>query len=255
MARGELSQLVERTNLLFAPCWSTSRNVLAFNRCILEAAGQSRGPESLLTDLNREGGTRAPAEVDQLVLAKAAKKLQTMIGGGRASPLLVPVKYRTISDGASLRTYVKLIQAIQETVRRLLALQIVEIPADRPASSILEDIQNLVPWVKWISLSFDLNDRRIPACAKAPVWALAVDLAGARSTDGMIHSQLRRLQVLAAAAQMNTFAHGVSSIGLALAGVKAGITYMDGSAIHPLANDPRPLGPLKPMLSNRLSSR
>lgn len=89
----------------------------------------------------------------------------------------------------------------------------------------------------------------------APIWALAVDLVGARSTDGALYTQLRRFRAVAAAAGMNTFAHGVNSIGLALAGMKAGITYMDGSAIHPLANDPRALGPLKPMLSVLSSSR
>lgn len=252
-AGGGLSLIVDRTALLFAPSWSVSRDMVAFNRCMLDAASQARAYESLQTEPSRGGS--ALAGLDYLMLAKAAREIQAMALGGRLTPLLVPVKYNTLSDEVSLRTYVAVIQAMPEAYRRLLCLQMVDIPANQPPATVLDVARTLTPWVKRLSLSFDLEDARIADCAKAPVWALAADMSRVRSTDSSLYPQLRRFQAIAAAASMNTLAHGVNSIGLALVAVKAGITYIDGSAIHPVVREPRAVGPLKPVLSALSSTR
>lgn len=251
-AGGGLSLIVDKTTLLFAPSWSVSRDMVAFNRCVLDAASQARAHESLQAGA-RSGS--ALAGLDYLLLAKAAREIQAMALGGRLTPLLVPVQHNTLSDEVSLRTYVAVIQAIPEAHRRLLCLQIVDIPANQPPATVLDVARTLTPWVKRLSLSFDLEDARIADCAKSPVWALAADMSRVRSTDSSLSPQLRRFQAIAAAASMNTLAHGVNSIGLALAAVKAGITYIDGSAIHPVVREPRAVGPLKPVLSALSSTR
>ena len=245
-------RLIERSRILFWPSWGTSRNVVAFNRCALDR----RMPTPVLDSSTRAGAYGAGlANLDFLVLSRAAKTLHELKQMGRVAPLLIPVQFQTLSDPNGLLTYIKLIEAIHEGYRHLIALQIVDIHGSVKAQAVMDVVQQLSQSVKWLSLTFDLSDPRILECAQAPVWALATDLGGQRSTDSALYPKLRRFQAAASQAQLNTFAHGVNSIGLALAGIKAGITYLDGSAIHPAADDPRAIGPLKPMLSAISSSR
>jgi hypothetical protein len=250
VAADVVPRLVERSRIVFSPSWSTSKDVVAFNRCTLER----RLPvdHSTVQD-NLHGETLA--DLDFLILSRAASTLHGLMRVGRGAPLLIPVHYQTLSNSTSRMGYLRLIEAIHKGYRHLIALQIVDIHASQQPQAVLEVVQHLSLWIKWVSLTFDLSDPRIAECAQAPVWALATDLNRARSTDGLLHSKLQRFQAIASGACLNTFAHGVNSIGLALAGAKAGITYLDGSAIHPVAHTPRTVGPLKPMLSAISSSR
>jgi hypothetical protein len=243
----DLSQLVDSTRLLFAPAWNASRNVLALNRCILDGAGQNLGSAPMYFDLAEDEPRRPAVQLDHLVLAKAGRVQAMLLREGRIAPLLVTVRYSTLSEAAGHRDYLNVVQSIPASQRHFLALEIVEIPSAEPAATVVEVANTLARFTKWLSLNLALADPRIPECAARPVWALATDVSSARSTDGQLHAGLRRLRDIAAAARINTLAHGVNSIGLAMAGLEAGITYMDGPAIHPLASDPRGMGPLKPL--------
>jgi hypothetical protein len=223
---------------------------VGFNRCTLEQRVPGEHP-AVQDRLHEE----TLADLDFLLLSRAASTLHGLVRMGRVAPLLIPVYYQTLSNSTSRMSYLRIIEAIHAGYRHLIALQIVDIHASQGPQAVLEVVQHLSHRIKWVSLTFDLSDPRIAECAQAPVWALATDLSRARSTDGLLHSKLQRFHAVASGACLNTFAHGVNSIGLALAGAKAGITYLDGSAIHPVAHAPRAIGPLKPMLSAISSSR
>lgn len=239
---GSTRSLVERSRVLFSPCWKRSRNVVALNRCFLDAKG--RGSISSQIRLRYGSYGEAAAELDFLVLSRVAKTLCELKHLGRAAPVLVPVQYETLSHPQRFAAYVRLIEAVRAQYRPLIALQIMDIDSSHTSQAILEVVQKLSPLVRWQSLTFDLSDPRIAECAKAPVWALATDLSTRRSTDRSVYQKLCQLRAMASAAGLNTIAHGVDSVGLAQLGVKAGLTYMDGSAIEPLSHSPRTIGPL-----------
>ncbi|MHA6729159.1 hypothetical protein [Devosia sp. A369] len=237
---GSTRSLVDRSRVLFSPCWKRSKNVVALNRCILDARGRGHGQSRLAYGDYDE----AAANLDFLMLSRAAKSLYEMKPSGRAAPVLIPVQYETLSNSRSFATYAALLAAIRGPYRRLIALQIVDIDSSHTPQAILEVVNRLSPQVKWLSLTFDLSDLRIAEAAQLPVWALATDLSNWRSTDGSVYQKLCQLRAVASAAGLNTIARGVDSVGLAQLGVKAGITYMDGSAIQPLSYSPRPISPL-----------
>src|SRR5690606_23189350 len=97
-------RLAGRSRILFWPSWSTSRNIVTFNRCILER----RFPVSALDRLTpREGWYgEASTDLDFLVLSRAARALQGLSQSGRVAPLLVPVQYQTLSTPKSLMAYI-----------------------------------------------------------------------------------------------------------------------------------------------------
>ena len=237
--------LVERSRVLFSPCWKRSRNVIALNRCILDAKG--RGSISRQIRLRYDSYGEAAAELDFLVLSRVARTLYELKHLRRAAPVLVPVQYETLSQTRSFATYSRLIEAVRPQYRPLIALQIIDIDSSHMPPAILEIVHKLASMVRWQSLTFDLSDPRIAECARAPVWALATDLNKRRSTDGSVYQKLCQLRAIASTAGLNTIARGIDSVGLAQVGIKAGITYMDGSAIQPLSQSPRTIGPLSAM--------
>lgn len=239
---GSTRSQVERSRVLFSPCWKRSRNVVALNRCILDAKG--RGSVNSQIRLRYDSYGEAAAELDFLVLSRVAKTLYELRHLGRAAPVLVPVQYETLSHPRSFATYSTLIESVRAHYRPLIALQIMDIDSSHTPQAILEIVHKLSPLVRWQSLTFDLSDPRIAECAQPPVWALATDLSTRRSTDGSVYPKLCQLRAIASTAGLNTIARGVDSVGLAQIGVKAGLTYMDGSAIEPLSHSPRTIGPL-----------
>lgn len=239
---GSTHSLVERSRVLFSPCWKRSRNVVALNRCILDAKGHGSVNSQIRLRYGSYG--EAAAELDFLVLSRVAKTLYELKHLGRAAPVLVPVQYETLSHPQSFATYSRLIEAVRAQYRPLIALQIMDIDSSHTSQAILEIVHKLSPLVRWQSLTFDLSDPRIAECAQPPVWALATDLSTRRSTDGSVYQKLCQLRATASTAGLNTIARGVDSVGLAQIGVKAGLTYMDGSAIEPLSHSPRTIGPL-----------
>lgn len=234
--------LVERSRVLFSPCWKRSRNVVALNRCILDAKGHGSVNSQIRLRYGSYG--EAVADLDFLVLSRVAKTLYELKHLGRAAPVLIPVQYETLSHLRSFATYSRLIESVHAQYRPLIALQIVDIDSSHTSQAILEVVHKLSPLVRWQSLTFDLSDPRIAECAQPPVWALATDLSARRSTDGSVYQKLCQFRAIASTAGLNTIARGVDSVGLAQVGVKAGITYMDGSAIQPLSQSPRAIGPL-----------
>lgn len=239
---GSMRSLVDRSRVLFSPCWKRSRNVVALNRCFLDAKGRGSANDQIRSRYSSYG--EAAAELDFLVLSRVAKTLYELRNLGRAAPVLIPVQYETLTHPQSFATYTGLIEAVRPQYRPLIVLQIVDIDGSNTSQAILEIVQKLSLLVRWQALTFDLSDPRIAECAKAPVWALATDLSTRRSTDGSVFQKLCQFRAVASAAGLNTIARGVNSVGLAQIGVKAGLTYMDGSAIQPLSHSPRTVGPL-----------
>lgn len=234
--------MVDRSRVLFSPCWKRSRNVVALNRCILDTkrVGSSGG----LIRSRYASYEDAAADWDFLTLSRVVKTLYEQTHVGRTAPVLIPVQYETLGNARSFATYSSMLEAIRERYRPLIALQIVDIDVSHASQAILEVVQELSPLVRWTALTFDLSDHRFAECARPPVWALATDLSRQRSTDGSVYQRLCQLRATAFAAGLNTIARGVDSVGLAQVGTKAGITYMDGAAIQPLSHSPRTIGPV-----------
>jgi hypothetical protein len=249
------SPLLRNSRLLYAPAWHSTRNATAFNRCILDTGIGGTRIDDLRYSLGDNQYLKAVAEFDFLTLTRSLRALYMMLKAGRAVPLLVPVNYQTISNSTTGPQYSKLIATMREPHKKLIALEIRQVPSSITAPKAFEAIGTLGNDVNWLAVELDLADDRKVEFAQPPMWALAVDLKGERSTDALLLSRLRATQTIASAAGLNTLAHGANSIGLALAAADAGMTYIDGPAIHPVGQTPKSPGPLKPALTPISTSR
>jgi len=250
--RNRRSPTLEKTQLYFSPLWSPSKGMILLNRSVTFTPAVATASRRM----QFSNFTRAQlAEADYIALSKTVQSISGMLSQSTACPILVPVHFSTISQNASALVYRKLLDSVSPVHRMLLALEIIAIPAGEPVGEVLEAAAALKPLVKWIDLSLGIGDPRLGEIDSDLIWAVSANLHGARSTDSDVYPSLQRFQSLAARTRLSTIIHGANSIGLAMAAVKAGITYIDGSAVYPVSTVPRPLGPHNPTLSAISSSR
>jgi hypothetical protein len=243
------SPFLRRSKLFFAPAWHATRGNCAFNTCILESWSRlgMKGEYSFDPD-NRYYYPKLVAQLDYLTLTRALRALYMTLKLNRASPLLVPVTYQTISHKQVGAAYRRLIETMRPEHKFLMMIEVRNLPPTGAAETILEHVGTLQPLVGWVALQLEPSDPRLDEFAREGLWALSTNLERRKSTDGVLFNQLRRFQDVARSARLNTIAHGANSVGLAMLAADAGITYVDGPVVCPTGLEPRLPGPLKPSL-------
>lgn len=242
----------EKTQLYFSPLWSATKSMILLNKSVPLAA--PRTPLSRRIQIENYSAAQR-AEADYIALSKSVQSISGMLSHGEVSPILVPVHFSTTTGKGSSLVYRKLLDSVSPSHRMLLALEVINIPSGEPIDSLVEAAEWIKPLVKWLVLALPTSDPRIGEVSADLVWAVSTNLQGVRSTDNDVLPSLQKYQAAAASVGLSTIVHGVNSIGLAMAAVKAGITYIDGSAVYPVGTVPRPLGPHSPPLSAISSSR
>ncbi|SDG41916.1 hypothetical protein [Pelagibacterium luteolum] len=242
------SPMLRRSKLLFSPAWHASKQVVAFNHCALDV-WKSRSRRLFHSEYPLAESQRLTAEVDFITLSRSIRALYMLLKLGRAAPLLIPVRFSTITNPKSAPAYQRLLETMRPDHKSLFAIEIRDLPSGEDPAMAIEKIAHVLPWVRWLALAVDLRHSRLAEFADPRIWALSVDLSGYKSTDPALRPLLADLHHAAMGAELNTIAHGANSIGLALAAAESGITYVDGAAIHPATLEPRPPSPLHPVLS------
>ena len=243
------SPMLRRSKLTFSPAWHVSKQVIAFNHCALDI-WKTRP----LRRLNHSSFPLAEdqkllAELDFITLSRSIRALYMLLKLGRAAPLLIPVRFSTITNPKSAPAYQRLLETMRPEHKSLFAIEIRDLPSSEDPATLIEKVAPVIPWVRWLALSVDLSHPRLAAFSDAGIWALSVDIGGYKSTDPSLRPLLVALRQEAVTAGLNTIAHGANSIGLALAAAESGITYVDGAAIHSRTFEPRPPSPHNPVLS------
>lgn len=241
--------MLRRSKLVFLPAWHATKHVIAFNRCSLDLGRSDKLGPSYLSDYPLAESRQLLAEIDFVTLSRAIRAMYMMLKLGRAVTLLIPVRYNTITGAKSGPMYQRLLKTIRPEHRALLAIEVRDLPMSEEPSSVSQKVSEISPLVRWLALAIDIRHVHPEVYAGEAIWALSVDLSGWKSTDPSLRPKLAKVRNAAISAGLNTMAHGANSVGLALAAVDAGLTYVDGAAIHPATREPRPPSPLNPVLS------
>ena len=253
------SPLLRRSSLQFSPALHVTKRMTGYNTCILDSPVKDTMRDYLGLQLGGTEYRKTMAELDYITLTRSLRALYMMLKVGRVVPLLVPVTFQTVSGATSGQAYRRLLETMKPVHKSLLAVEIVDIPDHEHSQSVIEQVSGVAPLVSWLALQVDLDDWRIADLARAPLWALATDLEHRKSTEAALYKELRQFRAIALQAQLNTLAHGANSIGLALAAIETGVTYVDGPAILHKSKEPRTPTPFNPSMAfhyqNRISRR
>lgn len=239
--------LLRDFQILYSPAWHATKRLVVLNRCLLDMASGCTTLAQFQALADPLQLSQTLAELDFSLLTKSLEALHQMLRSKRGSAILVPVAFQTILTPGTRQEYTRLLSLIPESYRKYVILEINRIPKMTQLGRLGEMITILTPFAKGVVLELSVDEPRMEALLAQEPWALSVSLLGASSTDPHIADRLRKFVGVARAAGTPTFAHGVNSIGLALAAFEAGFSYLDGPAIHPLTREPKPLSPLNPL--------
>lgn len=241
--------LLRDFQVLYSPAWHTAKRVVVLNRCLLDMASGCTTLAQFQALADPLQLSQTLAGLDFSLLTKSLEALHQMLRSRLGSAILVPVAFQTLGTAGNRQEYIRLLSLLPDSYRKYLILEINGIPKTARADRIGEMITILAPFAKGVVLEVSIEDARIEALLGQSPWGLSVNLQGASSTDPHLAARFRKFVSLVAATRTPTFAQGVNSIGLALAALEAGFSYLDGPAIHPLTREPKPLSPLNPLPS------
>lgn len=251
-ARRTRTALLRNIQLQFAPAWHTGKHVVVLNRCSLDqtSGGRTLAQFQALAEPAQIEDTLA--ELDCTLLTKAIETLHRATGAPPAGALLTPVSFRTINSPRWQNDYIELLRLIPDAYRRLIILEICDVPSGVEPRRLGELIDVLTPFVKGVSLELEIDHPDLTAILEQGSWALAVNVKGSTSIDPQVPMRLKRFAGAASAAKTVSLAHGANSMGLALAAVNAGFNYVDGPAIHPTLLEPKAPSALNPLANSSL---
>jgi hypothetical protein len=252
-ARRTRQALLRDIQLQFAPAWHTSKHVVVLNRCLLDQTSGTRTLAQFQAMADPQQIDQTLAELDCMLLTKAIETLHHAASSRPSGALLIPVSYRTLNNARWCNEYRGLLQMMPDTYRKLLILEIGEMPAGVSPARLGELIEQMTPYVKGVSLEVAIDHPDLETILEQGSWALAVNITGSQSADPQVPMRLKRFAGAATAARTISLAHGANSMGLALAAVDAGFSYVDGPAIHPTMREPKVPSQLHPLTNASLA--
>lgn len=246
--------LLKEFQVLLAPAWDPERTIVGFNRCVLDL---SRGCTTLsqfqaIADPDQMVDTLA--DMDCLALTRA---LEVLHRSGRSSvaAVQVPVGYQTLAAYATRREYLRLLSSIPEVYLPFVKLEVTGVPSRADAAQLNELLYTIGNVCRDVTLQVNGSAEYLQMLDPAPLWGLSCNLSLGQTRDPTQRPVAPAFMAFAKSNGLRTVAHGANTIGLALAAIDDGFTYVSGTAIHLSQDTPRTSTRLYPLTFSKRTSR
>lgn len=238
--------LIGSLEVLFSPVWHTKRRISLLNRCISNVTYKTTlSPFQEYADPDEVHSIHA--EIDYLTLTRSLEALHQIAQAGRTAFTLIPVNFSTLENKNSYKEYCKLLETMPISLKRNVIIEIGASSSFHSAPQLLQLINQLKQLVRYVSVELKIDDPRFEDVNAGRPWGIAINLQGQEDAVLKGRDPLGALRLRAGSGTVNMVAHGANSIALAMAATKAGFTYIDGPAIHPLMREPRAPFTLRPL--------
>ncbi|MDC9822758.1 hypothetical protein PRN20_03340 [Devosia sp. ZB163] len=239
--------LLKDFQLLFAPVWDPERAMVNLNRCVLDLSLGCTTLSQFQAIADPDQMVDTLADIDCLALTRAIEMLHRHGRGSNVATLLVPVGYQTLARSATRREYLKLLASIPEVYTPFVKLEITNVPA-RPN---VDQLNSMLLAASTVSPSLTLqvngNASFLPSLDPEPLWALSCNLSVGQLRNANLKTLGPQFWEFAKRNGLRTFAHNANTIGLALAAVESGFSYVSGTAVHLSQDVPRAPSRLQPL--------
>jgi hypothetical protein len=230
--------LLKDFQVMFAPVWEPTRQMVEINRCVLDLAMGCTTLSQFQAIADPEQMADTLADLDCLVLTRALESLHRAGRSALGAHILVPVGFPTLFRVSSQRNYLKLIDTIPEVYRPFLKLEITTVPANANPGAVMGVLDALGDRAQ-VVIQLNGNPAVFDALDATRLWGISWNFSGWDGRDPERRNRMADLVERADIKALKTFAHGINSIGLAMAAIDAGFDYVNGTAIHLSQDQPR----------------
>ncbi|SDG58588.1 hypothetical protein [Pelagibacterium luteolum] len=239
--------LLKDFQLLFAPLWDPERAIVNLNRCVLDLSLGCTTLSQFQAIADPDQMVDTLADMDCLALTRALEVLHRFGRAGNVAAILVPVGYQTLARSQTRREYLKLLSSVPEVYTPFVKLEVTNVPT-RPN---IEQLNNLLFTLCAVrpDLTLQVNGSGdyLAAVDSKLLWGLSCNLSMGQLRDPTQRAVSPPFMEFAKRNNLRTLAHGANTIGLALAAVDSGFTYVSGTAIHLSQDTPHPPSRLYPL--------
>jgi hypothetical protein len=225
--------------ITYRPVWYPGRNVISAYHCLAtlpsaeidvgsgEARPLRRSPDAI---------TRLDRQLQEAVIAELAE----LVSQQRPLILQLPVHFETIAASGSRRQYLEGLQLLPAEARKLLVVELVDLPPGAARARILDLVSTLRSCCRAVIIrqSIDGTDlQALRGCGGAAVGCSLMSLASGEAT---LMPYLERFAKLAEKAGLAAYVRGARSLSLVAATLGAGYSFIDGDGIgKPVAKPTR----------------
>jgi hypothetical protein len=164
---------------------------------------------------------RVRTKIDLRTLKLGRLELKKIVGIQGAPRICVPVSFETVANNYTKNLFLKVAQKVPQPARRLMAFQILAVPAGVAQNRLIEIVATVRPFGSGTILSLDPGFRDFGTLAEHGLIAVCGDAPGTDGLDTLLGG--------ARAAGISTLVHSVKSAAVRDQAISLGATFGCGA--------------------------
>lgn len=245
--------LVHEATVVYGPLWRSKARAVPMFRCLLDDATGKIALERLRMLSGIDALLQTTSELECVMFSRAVQALHALLQNNGTAALVVPVSFHTLNERRLRERFTALCRDMPDAYRQFVIFELRAVPSGVPDIRLTEMVQQLKPLGKSVILEMLLDEQRVKHMTGIGLFGVALDLAPFAGGNTNLELYLTRYARHAKSANFNTLVHGVSTLGLADAALKAGIDYIGGEAIAHALDAPKSAYHWNPSLSQRIA--
>lgn len=221
---------IRSMRLRFQPFWNYQDARSGPDRCITTLADIPDG---------RQSPPETMARVDFITFVRAAEIVQARLMENCRAALVAPIHYGTLQRRAWREDFLKLCAMVPQGCRRSIQLELLDTQG-ATATELRDCVRQLRAFLPGVVLRA-VTDAMPAAPGQLGITGISVDL-GEPHRPGRAERLLAVVQ-RSATERLASHAVGADTVEQAQAALSAGFTFIAGTAIHPVAQEPRMIQP------------
>jgi len=224
-------------SFIYLPLWHVKHRAIATFLCLPilpVSASQSLVGDAIFAT--------APAallcELDIALLKKVADDLGALLAAGKHAALSLPVHFETLAQSAQRKRYIAVCAALNEGVRRHLAIELVDLPEDAPGGRIAELLSYVRPFARSLSVRITLSQGQFETFGAANVSSVGVALGRENLSESELARRMNHFTKAANQAGLHTYAFELRTRSITTAALGAGFDYISGQMIGSIVDAP-----------------
>jgi hypothetical protein len=245
--------LVHEATLVYGPLWRPKARMVPLFRCLLDDATGKIALDRLRMLSGIDALLDTTSELDCVMLSQAVQAIHALVQNNGTAALVVPVSFHTVNERRLRERFIGLCRDMPDAYRQFIIFELHAVPHGVPDIRLIEMIQQLKPLGKSVILEMPLDEQRVKHMAGVGLFGVALDVSPFAHGKMNFELYFTRYARNAKGANINTLVHGVSTLGIADAALKAGFDYIGGEAIAHALDAPKSAYHWNPPLSKRVA--
>jgi hypothetical protein len=232
----------ERDNALmtyvYRPVWDVANKLLSTYYCVPMRLFPGFGRRYGYAVLDDRSDSYAVARLDLETFKAGLCMLDELQRNRFQIFMAVSVQFETVATLKYREVYIEIAQRLPERMRKYLVIELVNLPDGVPQSRLSELVNSLKPFCSAVLANTALRGKTPANFIDTGLHAIGTDLRREPMPEAEAIARINQFVIEANRHRLWTFLHGVQTTSMVMAAVAAGVRYVAGDRVGPLAEVP-----------------